>query len=172
MQDPTDALSLVMQLCAAGMDLGDVTLLGAELGVGNPSSTEPPKQVPLPPIGPPSPVPRPTASGLAPNWEMGQPPHRHPDPTQRPGRPKIASKRNAPLASPASPNTEPRDLTDLDVDLAHADHPGEGAAIHLCEEGNETPLRIQVCRPVGIKVRTSPPTPTTYEVLRLRVATI
>jgi hypothetical protein len=168
MHDPTDALSLVMQLCAAGMDLGDVTLLGAELGVGPPTSTTPLMSAP----GPPTPARPSTTSNRAPCQEMGQHPHIHAVPTQRPQRPKTATKRNAPLASPLLSSTEPRDLTDLDVDLAHADHPGEGAAIHLSEEGNETPLRIQVCRPVGIKVPTTTPTPTIYEVLRLRVATI
>ena len=75
-----------------------------------------------------------------------------------------------------STDLEPADVTDLDVDLAHADHPGDvtghSAAVHLSEEGNETPLRIQVCHPVGIKVPAALPTPTTYEFLSLRVATI
>jgi hypothetical protein len=168
MHDPTDALSLVMQLCAAGMYLGDVTLLGAELGVGPPTSTTPPMSA----TGPPIPARPSTTSNTAPSREMAQHPHRHADPTQRPEYPKTATKRNASLASPLLSSTEPRDLTDLEVDVAHADHPGEGAAIHLSEEGNETPLRIQVCRPVGIKVPTTPPTPTIYEALRLRVATI
>ena len=47
-----------------------------------------------------------------------------------------------------------------------------GAAVNLSAEGNETPLRIRVSRPVGIKVPDNTPTPTTYEILGLRVATI
>ena len=73
-------------------------------------------------------------------------------------------------------NQEVTDQIDLDFDLAHADHPGDAtahnAAVHLSAEGNETPLRIHVSRPVGIRVPTTLPTPTTYEVLNLRVATI
>ena len=65
-----------------------------------------------------------------------------------------STKRNAHSPAPIPTNGEATDLTDVDVDLAHADHPGEAtahsAAVHLSEEGNETPLRIQVSRPVGI----------------------
>ena len=154
MHDPSDALSLVMQLCAAGMDLGDVTRLGAELGVAEPANPEP--------------ADGPQLRDLKPTREPQ--PH-HPRPVQKPSRPRAPTKRNAPSAVPNPTNWDAADLTDVDVDLAHADHPGE-AAVHVSEEGNETPLRIQVCRPVGIKVPTSLPTPTTYEVLALRVATL
>ena len=56
------------------------------------------------------------------------------------------------------------DTTDQDVDLAHAENLADsnvhGAAIHLCEEGNHTTLRIRVCIPVGISFPDTMPTPT------------
>ena len=60
--------------------------------------------------------------------------------------------------------------------MAHADHPDDannhGAAVHMSTEGNESPLRIRVSRPVGIEVPATTSTPTAYDILSLRVSTI
>ena len=89
MHDPTDALSLVMQLCAAGMDLGDVTRLGAELGAAEPTNTEPVGEPqfrdPTPTrgmgFGPQPHHPVPSKNPLAPGHQRkGMPPQRPPSP--------------------------------------------------------------------------------------------
>ena len=45
-------------------------------------------------------------------------------------------------------------------------------AVHTCEAGNETPLRIHVSRPSWVKTPPIMPSASPYEVLRLRVSTI
>ena len=65
---------------------------------------------------------------------------------------------------------------DAFVDLAHADHPTDPArgpaAMHIGAEGNETPLRIAVCRPPDLSMPLVMPTASIYDVLKARAPTI
>ena len=149
MPDPTDEFKLHLQLCEAGMDLGDVTRLGAEL---IPECI--PHTVTVPwPVG--------TPPGLAPPHAPGTSAHPTTPPTETAKSSRPAPKRNVPATAIGLPPCEPNDPCDQDVDLAHADHPTDtaGAAVHTCKAGNETPLRIQVCRPSWVKTPQSCPLP-------------
>ena len=167
MPDSSHEFNLILQLCVAGMDLWDVTRLGAE---------------PIPYTAPhrqPAPVTTPWPVGTSPMIAPTQAAERSADPAPPPKTPsrhgRAAIIRITPPADTAPPAPELDDSPDLVVDLAHADHPADsvaGAAVHMCDAGNEAPFKIQVCRPPGIKAATTSPSTDRSELLRLRTFTI